>query len=198
MKEDHRSYIRNRKSCELNRGPDWSERGPILWKQQEKKNLRALLKDWVLVYGLSSRRQVAHDVRRHIWSSPQQLRTFEESSNEFSCLKTEKCPRTYHIHITYDLTLSISKYKVFSFLKPNKTVEKYIVELSLYVLCACVYRFRPATVKAIIHDVLNEELSGKQYNSEEATSWSKHISDTVKDKLKGIEFTIRAVFTWLS
>ena len=66
MKEDHRSYIRNRKSCELNRGPDWSERGPILWKQLEKKNLRALLKDWVLVYGLSSRRQVAHDVRRHI------------------------------------------------------------------------------------------------------------------------------------
>ena len=48
-----------------------------------------------------------------------------------------------------------------------------------------VIRFRPAAVKAIIHDVLNEELSGKQYNSEEATSWSKHISDTVKDKLKG-------------
>ena len=40
-------------------------------------------------------------------------------------------------------------------------------------------------VKAIIHDVLSEELSGKQYNSEEATSWSKHISDTVKEKLKG-------------
>ena len=58
-------------------------------------------------------------------------------------------------------------------------------------LCTCVYRFRPAVVKAIIHDVLNEELSGKQYNSEEATSWSKHISDTVKDKLKGIEFTIK-------
>ena len=60
-------------------------------------------------------------------------------------------------------------------------------------LCTCVYRFRPAAVKAIIHDILNEELSGKQYNSEEATSLSKHISDTVKDKLKGIEFTIYKV-----
>ncbi|KAK2566621.1 Dynein light chain Tctex-type protein 2B, partial [Acropora cervicornis] len=45
-------------------------------------------------------------------------------------------------------------------------------------------KFRPVAVKAIIHDVLHEELSGKQYNSEEATSWSKHISDTVKEKLK--------------
>ena len=50
--------------------------------------------------------------------------------------------------------------------------------------CA-VIRFRPAAVKAIIHDVLNEELSGKKYSSEEATSWSKHISDSVKEKLKG-------------
>lgn len=46
-------------------------------------------------------------------------------------------------------------------------------------------RFRPAAVKAIIHDVLNEELSGKRYSSEEATSWSKHTSETVKEKLKG-------------
>ena len=46
-------------------------------------------------------------------------------------------------------------------------------------------RFRPAAVKAVIHDVLNEELSGKKYSSEEATSWCKHISDTVKEKLKG-------------
>ena len=130
---------------------------------------------------------------------------FEESSYELSCLKTEKCPRTYQIRITYALILNISKYKAFSLLKPNKTFEKhqdvpdytaYKVELSLYVLCTCVYRFRPAAVKAIIHDILNEELSGKQYNSEEATSWSKHISDTVKDKLKGIEFTIYKV--WVS
>lgn len=46
-------------------------------------------------------------------------------------------------------------------------------------------RFRPAAVKAVIHDVLNEELSGKKYSSEEATSWCKQISDTVKEKLKG-------------
>ena len=57
-----------------------------------------------------------------------------------------------------------------------------------YLICIHFYntnRFRPVAVKAIIHDVLHEELSGKQYNSEEATSWSKHISDTVKEKLKG-------------
>lgn len=30
-------------------------------------------------------------------------------------------------------------------------------------------------------------MSGKQYNSEEATSWSKHISDTVKEKLKDLD-----------
>lgn len=48
-----------------------------------------------------------------------------------------------------------------------------------------VIRFRPAAVKAVIHDVLNEELSGKKYSSEEATPWCKHISDTVKEKLKG-------------
>lgn len=48
-------------------------------------------------------------------------------------------------------------------------------------------QFRPVAVKAIIHDVLHEELSGKQYNSEEATSWSKHISDTVKEKLKDLD-----------
>ena len=77
---------------------------------------------------------------------------------------------------------------------PDYTACK--VELSLYVLCTCVYRFRPAAVKAIIHDILNEELSGKQYNSEEATSWSKHISDTVKDKLKGMEFTIKVPQGW--
>ena len=46
-------------------------------------------------------------------------------------------------------------------------------------------RFRPAAVKGVIHDVLNEELSGKQYDPDEATAWSKQISDTVKEKLKG-------------
>ena len=42
-------------------------------------------------------------------------------------------------------------------------------------------------IKTLIHDVLNDELSGKQYNSDDATSWCKNISDVVKDKLKGKE-----------
>ena len=46
-------------------------------------------------------------------------------------------------------------------------------------------RFRPLTVKSLIHDVLNEELSGKQYNSEECTAWSKTLSEAIKTKVKG-------------
>ena len=61
--------------------------------------------------------------------------------------------------------------------------REFIWELRIHILF--VIRFRPAAVKGIIHDILNEELSGKKYSSEEATSWSKHISDTVKEKLKG-------------
>ncbi|XP_022801116.1 tctex1 domain-containing protein 2-like [Stylophora pistillata] len=49
------------------------------------------------------------------------------------------------------------------------------------------HKFRPASVKAIIHDVLNDELSGKKYSSEEATAWCKHISETVKEKLKELD-----------
>ena len=50
------------------------------------------------------------------------------------------------------------------------------------------FRFRPVAVKAVIHNVLNEELSGKQYSMEEANSWCKNISDSIKDKLKGEKY----------
>ena len=46
-------------------------------------------------------------------------------------------------------------------------------------------RFRPVTIKSLIHDVLHEELSGKQYNSEECTVWSKNLSEAIKTRVKG-------------
>lgn len=47
-----------------------------------------------------------------------------------------------------------------------------------------IFRFRVDLVKSAIQEVLNDELSSKQYDAEETTKWSKEISDTIKDKLK--------------
>ncbi|XP_076454210.1 dynein light chain Tctex-type protein 2B-like [Babylonia areolata] len=46
------------------------------------------------------------------------------------------------------------------------------------------HKFRPAAVKDMIHMVVTEHLSGKAYDSECATDWTKSISDTIKDKLQ--------------
>ena len=46
-------------------------------------------------------------------------------------------------------------------------------------------RFRPVVVKEIIHRVLKEALFEKQYSDEGAKQWSKEISDTIQEKLKG-------------
>ena len=40
-------------------------------------------------------------------------------------------------------------------------------------------------VKNVIHEVLSEELGGKQYNAEETATWTRAVSDSIKDKLKG-------------
>ena len=66
-------------------------------------------KDWVLVFLLSSRRQVVEMSAAIFEEVCNNWRIFEESSNEFICLKTKKCLRTYQIHIKYVLTSSISK-----------------------------------------------------------------------------------------
>lgn len=50
-------------------------------------------------------------------------------------------------------------------------------------------RFRPVIVKEAIHHILVENLQGKSYNGEEATEWTKQISDAIKTKLKG-DYTI--------
>lgn len=60
------------------------------------------------------------------------------------------------------------------------------VDLFIYV---CHYfiliRFRQVIVKETIHNVLNEHLSGKSYDAEETTEWTRRISDDIKLKLKG-------------
>ncbi|XP_046853703.1 dynein light chain Tctex-type protein 2B-like [Xenia sp. Carnegie-2017] len=48
-------------------------------------------------------------------------------------------------------------------------------------------KFRPATVKSLIHNVLHEELAGKQYNSDECTLWSKKLSEMIKGKIKDLK-----------
>ncbi|RUS91112.1 hypothetical protein EGW08_001137 [Elysia chlorotica] len=45
-------------------------------------------------------------------------------------------------------------------------------------------KFRPINVKEMIHVVLGEMLTGKSYNAEETTSWTKDISETIKKRLK--------------
>lgn len=46
-------------------------------------------------------------------------------------------------------------------------------------------RFRTALVKDVIHSTLQEELSGKNYDPQEVTLWTKGITDTIKLRLKG-------------
>ncbi|XP_074658086.1 dynein light chain Tctex-type protein 2B-like isoform X2 [Tubulanus polymorphus] len=48
--------------------------------------------------------------------------------------------------------------------------------------------FRPLMVKEMLHMVLSEHLSGKEYNGEEATDWSKIISDEIKSRLKDMGY----------
>lgn len=50
---------------------------------------------------------------------------------------------------------------------------------------SCAFRFRPAVVSDIIRLVLKEILTDKLYNSEEAKIWTREISDSLQNKLKG-------------
>ena len=54
-----------------------------------------------------------------------------------------------------------------------------------YAYCTQRCRFRPVLVKDLIHKVLMETLNEKQYSSDDAKTWSKEISDTIKARLKG-------------
>jgi len=45
-------------------------------------------------------------------------------------------------------------------------------------------KFRPVNVKEMIHTVLGEMLTGKTYSSEDTNTWTKEISETIRDRLK--------------
>ncbi|KAK3094501.1 hypothetical protein FSP39_002578 [Pinctada imbricata] len=48
--------------------------------------------------------------------------------------------------------------------------------------------FRPIIVKEAIHNILNEHLTGKNYDAEETTEWSRQIADEIKVKLKELGY----------
>ena len=47
------------------------------------------------------------------------------------------------------------------------------------------FRFRPINVKEMIHTVLGDQLTGKVYSSEDTPTWTKEISEAIRDRLKG-------------
>uniref|UniRef100_A0A9L0S9P8 Dynein light chain Tctex-type 2B n=1 Tax=Equus caballus TaxID=9796 RepID=A0A9L0S9P8_HORSE len=49
-------------------------------------------------------------------------------------------------------------------------------------------RFRPSVVKDCIHAVLKEELANAEYSPEETPQLTKHLSESIKDKLKEMGF----------
>ncbi|CAH1781906.1 unnamed protein product [Owenia fusiformis] len=50
------------------------------------------------------------------------------------------------------------------------------------------HKFRPIIVKELIHNVLAENLTGREYVGEETTDWCKTISDEIKVRLKDIGY----------
>ena len=46
-------------------------------------------------------------------------------------------------------------------------------------------RFRPQVVEKLIHAILVEGLSDKQYSQDLCNTWTEQISDSIKTKLKG-------------
>ncbi|XP_041350749.1 dynein light chain Tctex-type protein 2B-like isoform X2 [Gigantopelta aegis] len=48
--------------------------------------------------------------------------------------------------------------------------------------------FRSVMVKEMIHVVLNEHLSDKEYSAEDTTEWTKAIADSIKTKLKDLGY----------
>jgi len=50
-------------------------------------------------------------------------------------------------------------------------------------------KFRPNTVKSIIETILNEELSGKQYDSSQTGQLTRTITDKIKHKIQELNHT---------
>lgn len=67
--------------------------------------------------------------------------------------------------------------------------ESFAMSNGCIILFTFCFRFRPAIVKEVIHNVLQEKLTGITYNQEESTDLSKQLGDEIKSKLKGSFFS---------
>eukprot|EP00116_Pleurobrachia_bachei_P014122 sb/3474384/ len=45
-------------------------------------------------------------------------------------------------------------------------------------------KFKPALVKEVIQDVINEHLANKTYDPDQAPTWCKNITEAVKERVK--------------
>ncbi|XP_039250691.2 dynein light chain Tctex-type protein 2B-like [Styela clava] len=50
------------------------------------------------------------------------------------------------------------------------------------------HKFKPAEVKEIIHEVVKEELDGKDYDGEQVAEWVQNIGNNTKAKLKAMGY----------
>ncbi|KAL7752769.1 hypothetical protein RI367_001771 [Sorochytrium milnesiophthora] len=46
------------------------------------------------------------------------------------------------------------------------------------------HKFKPSVAQKIIHQVLVEKLSGQAYSADNATQWTRDISDDIRNRLK--------------
>lgn len=49
-------------------------------------------------------------------------------------------------------------------------------------------KFRPAIVKPIVKDILTRRLEGVEYKVDEVQNMSKEIADTIRERVRGLEF----------
>lgn len=56
------------------------------------------------------------------------------------------------------------------------------------------FRFKPADVQQVIHEVLKEELDGKDYDEEQVAEWTENIGNKTKKRLKGKQIKITSEF----
>ncbi|XP_076752366.1 dynein light chain Tctex-type protein 2B [Xylocopa sonorina] len=49
-------------------------------------------------------------------------------------------------------------------------------------------KFKPLIAKEVIHNVLFDQLSAKTYDAQEAVRWINDIADTIKEKVKELNF----------
>lgn len=77
-----------------------------------------------------------------------------------------------------------SKFILFEFFYSFKYSQGCSIQLIIFL------RFKPLSAKEVIHNVLFDYLSTKEYIKEDAPTWTKEIADIIRDKIKSL-FTER-------